>query len=880
MNILRRLGTLFRRRRAEADMADEMRFHLEQRAAEYRDDGMTSEEAAYAALRKFGNVNRIQEQARDTFGVGALERLGKDLCHAARQLFRSPGFAVLAIVTLALGIGVNTAMFSILNTLMLRPLPYAASEQLDRFHRATPQNALGRYSPADFLDLRREMAGYGTIVGYALEDTSLADPGRAPEMVRALRMSVDLLANLGLQPQLGRDFRPNEGVVGNDRVVLLSERCWRNRFGAERDLVGRSVRIDGELHEVIGIMPGSINDWRHLGAIDVFRPLALAAAQAEDRTTTSISVIGRRRAGLTNAEAQGMVASFGAGQAATHPEVHANATWRLVNLNKAVQGANGGAILPLLIGLATFVLLIACSNLANLLLARTMARTREFAVRGALGATRLQLLRPLIFEALLLALIGGMCALGVAQLCGDYLSVRSTGDNGERVVFTLDPRVLAWAGGVSLFTALAFVLAPALYALRLDLNESLKSGGRGVAGGRAQQRFHRVLIVGQFAFAMVLLAGAAVFMRGLDELADQRTGWASGQLISGTVVLPSAAYGTDARRLEFLRQAEERLRSLPGVAAVSWSSAMPFYPWNQLRRFVVAGRDRPVRGHEPAAAVNLVSPDYFTTVSTPLRSGRAFTAADHASAPKVCIVNEAMARALFGPGDPMGRRIAVAGEDELEWIEVVGVAANVRSIDAEDRAAPYQVYLPLSQEARAQVELAVRLNGAPSAAMVETLRDAMAALDADLPVRGLQPVDSAIHRANYQIRVLRDILGAMAVLGLALAALGVYGVVARTIAQRMGEFAVRVALGACVRDIVRLVLASGIRLAFVGCVLGLLGALGVVRVLAAGFPAVPLHHPAIIAAAMLFLVGVAVLASWAPARRASHVDPMATLRAE
>ncbi len=396
---------------------------------------------------------------------------------ALRQLIRSPGFTLLAVITLGLGIGANTAIFSVLNAIMLKPLPYPESEQLDRIDRVTAQNPQGRVSPADFLDLQREMRGYGEIGAYALGDTSLSEPGQPPEMVRAIRITSNLLATLRVQPQLGRDFLPREDLAGNDRVLIISQRCWQNRFGGRADVIGRTLRIDGEPHEIVGVLPASLNDWRHFGPFDFFRPLALDQQKFGDRRTTNLRLIGRRSDKVGHAEADGFIANFGARLAADFPEVNAETTWRAVPLNGTVMPPSGRAMMAMLIGLSGFVLLIGCSNLANLPLARTMARAREFAVRSALGASRAQLLRPLIAESLLLALAGGVCSIIVARWAADWLSVQAMGDNGQPIVFGFDWHVFGWAFAASLLTAVAFGLAPALFALRLNVNDTLRIRG-------------------------------------------------------------------------------------------------------------------------------------------------------------------------------------------------------------------------------------------------------------------------------------------------------------------------------------------------------------------------------------------------------------------
>ena len=802
----------------------------------------------------------------------------EDLRFALRQLIKSPGFTFIAVITLGLGIGANTAMFSVLNALLLKPLPYADSAQLTSIYRTTAQNPEGGFSPADFLDLQREAGRYGAIAAYMPGTTSLSEPGRPAEMAAAVRVTANFFSLLRTPPQLGRDFLPREDVHGNDRVLIISQRLWQNRFGGRADIIGRTLRVDGEPHEIVGVLPATFNDWRHLGGVDFFRPLGLDKEQSTDRRGTALRLIGRRDGVLSRAEADGFITHVGARLATEFPEANEGSSWRTVPLS--VVGSTGSSMVTMLVGLSGFVLLIACSNLANFLLARTMARAREFAVRSALGASRTELLRPLIAESLLLALAGGVCAVFVARWAGDYLAMRSTGDNGEQVLFALDWRVLGWALAASLATVLAFGLAPALFALRLDLNGTLKSGARGTTGGRGHQRFRHALIVGQFALAMVLLAGAALFIRGLEDLNNRRSGWTSDHLVTATVLLPAAVYPDADRITAFHRLTVERIEALPGVASASISSFTPFFDWPDSRKYLVEGRELPKHGDEPAALVNGVSPRYFETVGTRVLAGRAFNERDALGSPKVFIINQAMAKGLFGHEHAIGRRLARAGAGALQWGDIVGVVADVKSVLPDASPVTYQLYQPMAQEPRARHEIAVHLVGVAPSTVVTGIRGVMTNLDPDLPVRKLQPADATIERANYQLGVLRDMMSSFAVLGLGLAALGIYGVIARTMTQRTGEFAIRLALGARVMDITRMVLGSGVTLALIGSAIGLLGAAGISRLLGAAWPGMQFDNVPVMAGATAFLITVALTACYLPARNASRISPVDALRSD
>ena len=874
------LSRLFRRRHQETALETEMRFHFEQLVDQFRAEGMSESDARRAARREFGTVDAYREEVRDSWRPPALAELWRSVRFAVRGLARSPGFTLIAILTLALGIGANTSMFSIVNGIVIKPLPYTEADELECLFRQTSANPNGPVSATDYLDFREATTTYQSISAHAYDDISVAEPGQPAEFAEALRVSANFFGHFGILPNQGRTFEATEETFGNHRVAIISHRYWQNHLGARADLVGRRIRINGEPHEVVGILPEVFNDWRHLGWVDVFRPLAFTTDELNDRGSPFIELIGRRATHASAADTAGEVKNHGLRLATQFPGAHAESSWRTLPLSTHIMGPSAKFTLSMLVGLSGFVLLIACSNLANFLLARTMARSREFAVRSALGASRAQLLRPLLLESFLLALAGGVLALLVAMWFTDWLALRSTGDNGDQVLMSLDWRVLGWALLAALATAVAFSLAPALFALRLNLNATLKSGARGATGGPSQNRLRHLLIVGQFTLAMVLLTGAALFIHGLDDLNHRRSGWDSDQLLTGTFLLPEADYASPTEINAFQRRTLERLRTLPGVTTVGLATHPPFFNWSESRRFIAEGQEPPVAGREPAAMINAVTPDYLPTVGTSLISGRFFDERDQLESSAVLVINQSMAAALFPQVDPIGRRLARVTENGLEWGEVVGVVADVRNVLPEAVTVPFQLYVPMAQEPRTYNEIAVRTRNGDPATLVTAVRAIMTELDPDLPIRNLKPAEDRVFRANYQLGVLRDMLTGFALLGLGLATLGIYGVIARTMAQRTGEFGIRIALGAEVSHIVRLVLGSGIRLALIGAVLGAFGGLGISKLLAMGFPNMRLENPWVLAAAVATLITVALLACYLPARRASRINPVDTLRSE
>lgn len=879
MNWYTKIRALFGRKKLETDMAEELREHLARRTEVNIAAGMSAEEARYAAQRQFGGVEQLKEVAREQrFGSG-IEAFLRDLRHAVRQLLKSPGFAGIATLTLALGIGLNTSMFSLMNLLLLQPLPYPDRDHLVRVYRTTPQVQTADHLPADYLELAREAKPFAELAGFRLWGFTLAQNGRPPVHLNALRVSASFFPVIGLQPELGRFFTADEDRPGN-RVLILSHATWQAQFGGDRSVIDRTVRIDGEPTTIVGVMPAAFSSVFLWGPGDAFRPMALTDAEIIDRNEASVRVIGRHPAGLSQEQINARFAALGTQLARNRPREQSQDGLSAVTLQSTVVNPASRGLSWMLLGLAGFVLLIACANLANLQLARAIARKHEFAIRAALGASRLSLLRPLLCESLALAVAGGALGVLIARWANDWISSRMSANAVVTFTLELDWRVLTFALLVSLATGLIFGLVPAWLMSRIRVDAALKSGTRGNTGDRTQHRLRHSLIVAQFALALVLLAGAGVFIRGFNRMLEREIGWDQRAVLQGILNLSPVKYSTPAQSYAFYTQLQERLSAMPGVENVAVGWTLPLFQFLTNRSYVVEGRDLPPAGREPIASVNGVTPSFLPTLKTKLVAGRNFAATDTLTSPPVVIINETMARTLFPGEDPIGRRIGGADANNRAWAEIVGVMPDLRfAIAVLAPPANFQVLRPLSQETWNYVTVAVRARGAET--LAGPMQRIIAEMDPDLAVQQLNTLEKLTELSTSgTFRMINTLLVAFALLGLFLAALGLYGVIDHLVVQRTPEIGVRVALGAQSGDVVWLILRTGLQLTCFGTILGLLGSFGLVQLVASFLPALPVQDPIAIGAVTLLLLATALLACWLPARRAAGTDPMIALRCE
>ncbi len=805
----------------------------------------------------------------------------QDLKFALRQLLKNPGFTAVAVLTLAICIGANTTIFSVVHAVLLQPLPFVEPDRLVSLRETRPEpGSTGRrvnvpVSPATFFDYRRDVGSFAQVAALSGNEFVHTDLGEPEQLFGAL-VTANFFSTLGVVPQLGRDFLPEEDRPGAEGVALLSDGMWRRRFGGDDAVIGRVITLDGRPFTIIGVLPPTL-DSTALGLArlppQVWVPLPLGEAGAE-RGVPALDMHARLKPGATLAVAQAEVDVVMKRLAQEFPETNATRGGLVQPLAERAIG-NVRATLWLVFAAVGLVQLIACANIANLLLARASRRSAESALRAALGASRSRLIRQFLTESLLLAAIG--CAVGLlAAMLGARVFVATLPESLpgiERIA--IGGPVLAFTVGVALLIGLLFGVAPAWQGAKTDLQATLQTAGRSGQGGAAGNRLRAGLVVAQVALSLVLLVGAALVVRSFIALSSVDPGFDPRHVSTLRINLPLDAYRPSAKQTSFFEQLLSQVQALPGVEAAATVYPLPFSPAILNRPFTLPGQ--PVDPQNPLAAqFNIVSPDYFRTLGIRLTQGRAFTERDREGAPLVAIVNESSARSIWPDENPIGKRISTGMGAPAER-EVVGVFADIRQrqLDGDPRL---QICVPSAQEPWRSAYLAVRTAGA--AAPLAAIRQRVAALDSNLPISDVVPLSERVTDSIAQRRFATGLLGAFAGIALLLAVLGLYGVMSYLVAQRTREFGIRLALGAQWRDLLCLVLGHGMRLVALGLVLGLGGALALSRVVEAQLYQVSPQDPLTFAAVALLLAVAAALACWLPARRAARVDPMVALRAE
>jgi predicted permease len=801
-----------------------------------------------------------------------------DLRFALRQLAKSPGFTAVALLTLALGIGLNTSMFSIINVLMFRALPYPDSGRLVRVFRTSPQSRMWPHSVANFLDHQAQNHVFEKMAAAAWATFNLAEPGTPAEQLHGMAVTADYFPMLGVQPELGRWFNAEENQPGRNQVMMITHELWAGRYATDPQIIGRTLRINGESVSVVGVMPAGFVYPFLFGPVDAWRPIAFTAEQRQSRGNNWLQVIARLKPGVSvaqaDAEMRGLAARFGR----EFPQDNGQDGLRVLDLQHSCMDDLGHSISWFTMGLGIVVLLIASANLANLQLARAATRNREYALRGALGASCWQLMRPLLVESVCLALCGGALGLLVSVWGNDFIGRRMQIGDQTGTELPLDLRVLGFAFFVSLLAGVVCGTAPAWSAARLNVNDTLKQGGRSATGGRAHHRFKHALVVSQITLALTLLAGAGFFIRGFQNYLGRDPGWNPDGVWSGSVALPEQQYNTPEKMRAFQPRLLDRLGAIPGVERAALSTAMPIFGFFNSFNIVIEGQPVPPRGQEPLIEQARVSPDFFAVIGVPVHAGRVFADSLRDADPPVAIVNESTAR-RFWPGESaIGKRLRGMGNDN--WLEVIGVVGDVRyPARPSGPDTKLQLYRPLVQSPGTYLHVALRSSIAP-AALTDAVRRAIAEIDPGLPVQKPGSVRQEMAKAGANFDLVSQLLVCSAALGLLLSALGIYGVVASLMVQRIHEIGIRLALGATRANVLWLVLRLGVRLALAGTILGLAGATPLRQLFRAAMPTLAGTETWTMVLVTLGLATVALVACWLPARRATKVDPIIALRAE
>jgi putative ABC transport system permease protein len=868
-------SNLFHRNRVERELDDEMRAHLAMLVDEKIATGLSPEKARRNALMEFGGVDQVKEQVRDVRMGARLEQVWLDVRYAARMLRKNPGFTAIVVITLALGIGVNTAIFSLVDGILLRPLPFEQPDRLVRLVQSQRQIGLESWnlSQATFTSLRDNTHSLEAVAAYSTSGANLTGDGD-PERVSIGTVSADFFKVLGLPPILGRTFRAGEDTPGNNGVCVISFGFWQRRFAGDPNIIGRSLNLSSTAIEVVGVMPAGFSFPRP--ETEIWTPLALNPTRT---APYFLKAIARLAPGVSPSEAETETTGVLWNYARQHPDTSENripldqgsALKTIVTPLKEVMVGSTQKPLLILLCAVGLVLLIACANVANLLLARATSRVREIAVRFALGATPARVARQLLTESLVLALIGGAGGVMLAWL-GVRMLGRMPTDGIPRIeAVTVDGRVLAFTAGLAVLTGLLFGLMPALRAYRMGMVAAMHEGGR---GGTASRRSNSALVAAQFALSFVLLIGAGLLLKSFQRLQSVELGFNPEKLLTMVVSLPARKYSKPEQSIQFCDNLIDRLRSLPGVRAAGLTTNIPFVGDDNTDNFIVEGRDPGGEGVQ--VQLLAMTPGHLQAMGIPLLRGRDFLETDKSDSQQVAIVDETLARMYWPDGDALGKRVETTGD--MQWMTIVGVVAGIKQDGFAEKLQPH-IYAPLAQSPTLVAKLVVRTDGAPNPT-IAAIRSAVSGLDPDIPVYSIRSMNDVMARTLNSQRLTNLLLTSFSVLALVLAAVGIYGTMSLYVGSRKNEFGIRLALGAQPRVLLRLVLREGMLLIAAGIGIGVGGALLLTRAIASLLFEVSPTDPVVFTGVPLLLVFVALAACFVPARRASRVDPMVALRCE
>jgi putative ABC transport system permease protein len=867
----------------ELEFQTELEEHVRLLAERYRRQGMTAEAALLAARRQFGNPTLLKEDLRAMQIIPAIEALRGDLTYAARMLRKNPGFAAAAVITLALGIGANTAIFSVCNAVLFKPLPYAEPDRIVMLSERQSDGKLGDVAPANFVDwcdANRSFNGMAAVRASSFAPTFILGGRGEASRLAGESVTSSFFSVLAVQFMLGRNFLPEEDRPGQNRVAILSYAAWSERFGADRDIVGKTITLDDESYTVVGVLPAGFQfgstaaDFQPRSQADIWVPMALDPQRLQ-RGAHMLRVIARLKSEVKLAQAQADLDALAANLAQEYPKHNKDIGIVAVPLTEQVTGSVRVALKTLL-GAVGLVLLIACANVANLLLSRAAARQKEMAVRIALGASRLRLAQQLLTESLFLASLGGIVGFVLALAALAALTPQLPADLSRAAGIAVDTRMLIFTAVISLVTGTLFGLGPLFGPWRESANESLKQNNRTSSG--IQTRLRSGLAVAQIAIAITLLIGAGLMVKSFWALMHVPPGFRSERVLTARLSLPRSRYPDNHRIAAFEQELAERLQGRPGVTSAGFTTYLPLSGLENSWSFVIEGRPPLPVGTYNMAMHRPVSAGYFQTIGIPLLRGRSFTPADTAESPWVTVINESMAREYWPSENPIGQRLQ-NGPGE-KWRTVIGVVGDVLH-DGLDGAAKAEMYMPVEESPNIESDpTIVVLTALDSGASAAELRGVISAIDPAIPVDRIETMQQLVSGSVAQPRFRTIILTAFSLLALVMASIGIYGVMNYLVIQRTREFGIRLSLGATPSDVLRLVLRRAAVLIGVGACLGLAGSVLLVRFIAnLLFGTAPLD-PLTFAAVPILLAAVALAASYIPARRATRIDPIVALRDE
>jgi putative ABC transport system permease protein len=876
---------MLRRGRMEHDMEEELRFHIEARAADLKSRGVAEQDALRQARLEFGGLETTKEECRDAVGVSFLETLFQDVRHGLRAMLRMPTFTAIAVMVLALGIGANTAIFSVIDAVLLRPLAYRDSRRLVTIL----MNGEGPVSVANYIDWRDQSRSFSAMGAADFWSPNLTGID-APEHVAGLKVTQSLFSMLGIEPILGRLFVEGEDKEGADHEVILSYRLWQRRFSGDRNVLGKPIVLDGGAYVVVGVMPQGFQFapfWATKAELWV--PNAFGA-RIHNRGGNSLRIFARLKEDVSLTQARSEIASITARLEQQYPGSNRNVV--VTPLKEKVVGPIQTPLLVLL-GAVAFVLLITCANVAHMLLARAAARQKEVAVRVALGAGRKRIVRQFLTESLLLGVLGGVAGLGLAVVATRALIAMSPSNIPRVQTVSIDLRAALFLFSATIFTSVGFGLAPALQASSVNMNDTLKEAGRGTSEGFRRSRLRSLLVISEFALALMLLVGAGLMIRTFAALEAVDAGFNPHNVISMMVSVSGSKEEDPGSREIFYRQLIERVRSLPGVQAAGAINHLPLagdlWGWH----FAIEGRSKPRPGEAPHAVYRMVTPGYFSAMRLRLVRGRDIAETDNVRAPGVVIINAQAAREYWPGEDPIGKRVCFDDDttNPSAWLTVIGIAKDAKQDSWTDKATP-EVYLAAFQnhdylgdsgsEASRHmnyITLVARSAGDP-AAVASAIKEATWSFDRNLAISQVVTMDEVVAEANAPARFEMLLLTIFAGVALVLAAVGIYGVISYSASRRTHEIGVRMSLGATRADVLLLLLQQGVWLAFLGSLTGIAGALLISRLMTKLLYGVQPTDPATFVTVAAGLGAVAVIACYVPARRAMRVDPMVALRYE